>query len=354
MQRDAYASIVRYRNLHKTPLRILQMNGAVFHENVSSSFFRGYHARRIALMTHTAGQDPRLPRLSKDIIVTNYETLRRIHQPHFMYRLLPLHCADAETFAAMQSICASPGSPFTLEDRVDAQSLNFRMSKMCAGRDKVCDFFKEYTSPEELNAPTATRELPVTSVMFQGLLVHRGVASLTTPEGKSKGTAESPSSLSSTLASGSNGGTPAAPAAAAVAHSGPHDPHKAESCTADASADAVKHVTRPTVAFVTTHNTLNEKVLLNRHLMTSFFESPVCIPFYAGAPIALSVRFMQNRMHFMAVKSICAAKMDTVEGVRLRAHLLNMASKYNFYVYEKVGEGEYAYATAAGAAGVGQ
>ncbi|KAG5506450.1 hypothetical protein JKF63_05953 [Porcisia hertigi] len=337
MQRDSYAAIVRHRNRRKIPVRVLQLNGAVFRENLIEEFFTGYRNRRLALMTHTPGQDSRLPRLPKDIIIPDYKTFLQIHQPHFMYRLLPLLSSDVEAFAAMQAICASPGSPFVIEDRLESQLLNYRFSKLCAGRDKICEFFKDYTTPEELRMPTATRNLPIQGVCFQGLMVHEGRAAV---------------KQNTTISHRAATSSPTTPSGSVVGPS-------ATACPARDGTLLVKNATgglnsengtSPTrrvssiAALITTHDVLNESAITQRALMAKFFDSDVYNQFGTGTVVSTKVRSMDERMHFMAVKRICVGRKGTVENMRGRAHLLKLAEKHSLHVYEKVSEGEYAYA----------
>ncbi|CBZ14581.1 conserved hypothetical protein [Leishmania braziliensis MHOM/BR/75/M2904] len=344
MQRDAYAAIVRYRNRRKTPVRVLQMNGAVFHENLMEDFFIGYRNRRLALMTHTPGQDPRLPRLPKDIIVPNYKTFLRIHQPHFMYRLLPLLSSDVEAFAAMQAICASPGSPFTIEDRLESQLLNYRLSKMCAGRDRICEFFKDYTSPEELRMPTATRALPIVGTFFQGLMVHDGLVAATpqTTLFRPPTTEEAAEVPSSTSTGDSKGESSAA--AASVGDGGFVVESSNGSLDSTKRTSHKKRANASIAALLTTHDILSEAAITQRSLMAKFLESDLYNQFGSPSVIAAKVRSVDERMHFMAVKRVCAGRTSTAENMRVRVRLLELARKQNLHVYEKVDEGEYAYA----------
>ncbi|GET88145.1 hypothetical protein, conserved [Leishmania tarentolae] len=329
MQRDSYATITRYPNRRKFPVRVLQMNGAVYHENLVEDFFIGYRNRRLALMTHTPGQDPRLPRLPKDIIVPDYKTFLKIHQPHFMYRLLPLLSSDVEAFAAMQAICASPGSPFTIDDRLESQLLNYRLSKLCAGRDKICEFFKDYTTPEELRMPAATRALPIQGILFQGLMMHNGCVL------ESSHTRGLPSAASTEAAAT----VPINDGAVAVRGA-------TRRLDGDVQTSYKKRSTASIAALLTTHDTLSETVITQRSLMTEFFESELYNQFGTASVTATKVRSADERMHFMAVKRICVGRASTAESVRTRAHLLQLARQKNLHVYEKINEGEYAYATA--------
>ncbi|CBZ26653.1 conserved hypothetical protein [Leishmania mexicana MHOM/GT/2001/U1103] len=346
MLRDSYATIVRYPNRRKIPVRVLQMNGTVFHENLIEDFFIGYRNRRLALMTHTPGQDPRLPRLPKDIIVPNYKTFLQIHQPHFMYRLLPLLSSDVEAFAAMQAICSSPGSPFTIEDRLESQLLNYRLSKLCAGRDKICEFFKDYTTQEELRMPTATRALPIQGIFFQGLMLHDGCVA-TTPHtrGLTPGATAEAAAASLSTRTGDSGRKPSAATRliddGAVVGGGTNG-----GLDGDMQTSYKKRVKASIAALLTTHDVLSETIITQRALMAKFFESDLYNQFGTASAVALKVRSVDERMHFMAVKRLCVRRTNTAEDVRIRAHLLGLARKHNLHVYERISEGEYAYAAA--------
>ncbi|KPA75310.1 putative mitochondrial hypothetical protein [Leptomonas pyrrhocoris] len=300
MQRDAYAALVKFPKARKVPLRVMQLNGKVFHENVLARTFLGYKLRRLALMTYTAGQDPRLPRLPRDIIVPTFASLLKIHQPHFMYRLLPLLSADVETFAAMQSICSSSGSPFSLQDRVDASVLNFRLLNMCCHRDKICDFFKEGTAPSELLMPTATRRLPITGVLFQGILFRE----------KMPLTGALPPDCVSTPSS---------------------------------SPSLQQRLRGKGAVFITAHEYCTEAAIHQRVLMTQFFRSSLYVEAVGGVPMVNLIHSTTHQWHVMAVRRRIGGGMNGLNEQQWRTRLVRLAQKENLLLYEKVDEGVYEY-----------
>ncbi|KPI86712.1 hypothetical protein ABL78_4228 [Leptomonas seymouri] len=299
MQRDAYAALIKYPNTRKVPVRIMQLNGKVFHENLLASAFVGYQKRRLALMTYTAGQDPRLPRLPRDIIVPTYASLLKIHQPHFMYRLLPLLSADVETFAAMQSICSSQGSPFTIQDRVDATVLNLRLSNLCYGRDRICDFLKDHTTPSELLMPTATRRLPISAILFQGILFRENISLSGAP---TSGSLDAPSPPSPMPTRSGNG-----------------------------------------AVLITTHDNCTESVIQQRALMTRLFLSPLYAELVGCSFLANMIHSTQRKWHVLAIRRRIGEGWNASVDQRMRTHLAQLARKENLVLYEKVDEGVYDY-----------
>lgn len=292
MQRDAYASLIKFPKTRKIPTRIMQMNGRVFHENLMRFFFKGYEARRLTLMTHMAGQDPALPRLPHDIIVPTFDAFLKIHQPHFMYKLVPLLTADVETFAAMQAVCTSPGSPFALQDRIDTSILNFRLSNLCAQRDRICEFFKDDTEASELLMPTSTRRLPLLSVGFQGILLREKIRLAAADAPEVPGSAPRP-------ATGA--------------------------------------------ALLTTHPVCNEAVIHKRALMTRFFRSSLYMDSVGGTPLSRLIHSAPHQWHVMAIKRRVGGGGNTSAEQRMRAHLVQAARQEDLLLYEKVDEGVYQY-----------
>ncbi|ESS70187.1 hypothetical protein TcG_07231 [Trypanosoma cruzi] len=238
MQRDVYASLIKKRHKHMIPLLIHQVSGDVTRENVFDEVFSGYKLRRIVLMTHMAATSSLSSRLPRDVIVTDFEKLKAIHQPHFHYKLLPLLCTDIEAFAAMQGICASANSPFTIEDRRDPQGLTHRLANGCADRQAVCEFFAEHISPEERDVPVFSRKLPISAVVFDGLLLSK----------------------------------------------------------------KANDVGARVAALLTVHETATGKTITERALMRDFFSSQLYTKMCGNSDVGQAVRLAHQRLHFMAVK----------------------------------------------------
>ncbi|RNF26684.1 uncharacterized protein Tco025E_01082 [Trypanosoma conorhini] len=238
MQRDVYASLIKKRHKQMIPLLIHQVSGDVTRENIFDEVFSGYKLRRIVLMTHMSASPPSSPRLPRDVIVSDFAQLKAIHQPHFHYKLLPLLCTDVEALAAMQGICASANSPFTIEDRRDPQGLTHRLSNGCAERQAVCDFFAEHIAPPERDVPVFSRKLPIAAVTFDGVLL-----------------------------------------------------------TKKATAAMGK-----VAALLTVQEAATEKVITERALMRDFFNSPLYTKLGGNSDLAQAVRLARQQLHFLAVK----------------------------------------------------
>ncbi|KAH9601215.1 hypothetical protein LSM04_007721 [Trypanosoma melophagium] len=274
MQRDVYASLIKKRHKQMIPLLIHQVSGDITRENIFDEVFVGYKLRRIALMTHMAATSPTLPRLPRDIIVTDFDKLKSIHQPHFHYKLLPLLCTDFEAFAALQGICASPNSPFTIEDRRDPQGLTHRLVNGCSERQALCDFFAEHIPVSEREVPVYSRKLPIAAVMFDGVLITRKNADVN---------------------SNSGGGGRAA-------------------------------------ALLTVHEAATEKSITERAIMRDFFVDPLYTKLSGNTEIAQAVRLARNSSHFMAVKR----QVGNDDGSR--RSLLRLATAKKLFLFEKMGD----------------
>lgn len=215
MQRDAYAALVKKKNKKKIPLRILQMSGDIFKEWIFDEVFIGYRNRRLVLVTHMAGTDPRCgPRLAQDILIPDFAKLQKIHQPHFVYKLIPMMCSNIESFALMQAVCHSPGSPFVIEDRWDTHGLTMRFAIVSAHRELVKS---ELLQCRLLSAAQMANirlgNFPITGVEFDAALVKRGrvslpnTASTTSSNNNCRSTAASSSDIPTDSGVGDGGGS---------------------------------------------------------------------------------------------------------------------------------------------------
>lgn len=324
MQRDAYAALIKKRHVRMIPARITQMSGEVFHERLYTDVFTGYRHRRLVLMTNIAAQDPMLPRLQHDIIVPSFDMLARIHQPHFRYKLLPLLCADVETFAVLQAICASRGSPFCIEDRRDYQPLTYKFLMGCYGREAICDFFKEHHTAADLLEPPSSRRLPINGVVFDGVLVRRA----TTRESNGAVAAQKPAITTTTNTS-----------AAATAAAAEGEQARSAAVRGGTPPSSTGEATPSMAAFVTTHDTLSIASVDQRDCMNRFFHSSVYATLSGNTELRSEVNRTARRLHVMAIKRIISGS-----DYATRQRLLHAAQEKQILVYEKVAEGVYRYA----------
>jgi hypothetical protein len=171
MQRDVYAAMIKKKTKSFIPINIMQLSGEITHEQIFDEVFDGHRLRRLVLSTNMCNVDPSAgPKLPRDIVVTSFNMLARIHKPHFQYKLLPLLCSGVTAFAALQGICGSPGSPFQIENRRDPLSLKYSVNGP-AHRDQIVDFFFDQYTEEEKKLPNSSKKLLLTTVDFDGVMI---------------------------------------------------------------------------------------------------------------------------------------------------------------------------------------
>eukprot|EP00758_Cryptobia_borreli_P002970 Tbor_TRINITY_DN3428_c0_g1::TRINITY_DN3428_c0_g1_i1::g.3743::m.3743 len=175
MQRDTFAILVKKKGLPTIPINILQLSGEITHEHIFHEVFDGYKARRIALMTNMSGVDPsRGPLLPRDIIINSFEKLSKVHMPHLQYKLLPLLCTDMVTFSCLQGICASPRSPFRIENRREPRPIKAGWANPKSPlRDYIWGYYEQKMTSESKSLPREMRgKLPCgNSLDWDGLLI---------------------------------------------------------------------------------------------------------------------------------------------------------------------------------------
>ena len=173
MQRDVYAAMIKKKTKTFIPIDILQMSGEVTREQIFDEVFDGHRLRRLVLSTNMRNVDlAQGPKLPRDIVVTSFGQLARVHKPHYQYKLLPLMCSGFPAFAALQGICGSPGSPFQIEHRRDPLPVKFGFAGP-AHRDQLADLFFDQFSEEEKKLPNSAKRPPVTGIQYDGVLISK-------------------------------------------------------------------------------------------------------------------------------------------------------------------------------------
>lgn len=363
MQRDAYGALVKKKHKKKIPMRILQVSGEVFKEWIFDEVFIGYRNRRLVLTTHMAGTDPRAgPRLPHDILVPDFAKLQRIHQPHFMYKLVPMMCSNIESFALLQAICNSKNSPFTIEDRCDTHGLTMRFA--------IVSTHRELVKSELLQCPVLSAaqivniklgNFPIPGVEFDGALVKRGRV----PASSTGDTSSSSSSSNSASEAGGGDGIKPVLSSAATKNGkkGVISPSLAglsglsatsaafSSCTsslsststspngssssAAASASSSSSGYVSSAALCTRVDYLTDADLNKRIIMDHFFRSGTYWKLGSNGYLFQLVRETRERLHIVGVTN------PIIQG---RSDLLARARQHQIHIYEKVGENLYAYA----------
>lgn len=334
MQRDAYAALVKKKHKKKIPMRILQVNGQIFNELIFDEVFIGYRNRRLVLTTHMAGTDPRKgPRLPHDILIQDFGKLQRYHQPHFVYKLVPLMCSNVESFSVLQAVCSSPGSPFRVEDRYDTHGLTMRFALVSAHREMVKS---ELLQCPLLSAAQMTNirlgNFPIPGVEFDAALVRRGRVALANAMEATTSTTSTDSNNTSGhnngTSGGSNGASPSGKSDVAV--SGPAASVDYPSSVSLATSGFVS-----SAALITRVDYLTDIELNKRLIMNYYFQSGTYWKLGSNSTLFQLVRDTRERHHILGVTN------PIVQG---RSDLLARARQHRLHIYEKVGEDLYQYA----------
>lgn len=322
MQRDAYAALVKKKHKLKIPLRILQLNGEVFHELIFDEVFIGYRNRRLVLMTHMAGSDAkRGPLLPHDVLIADFAKLQQVHHPHFVYQLVPLKCSNLDTFTLLQAVCNSKQSPFSIDHRYDVHGLTTRFGLVSSHREHIkaellqCPFL---SATQLTNIRTGV--FPITGVEFDGALVYHGRRWGGSPTTATETTASLSSSVSS-LGSHSETSEPAVPSSS-----------PSSSPPAVASGDAVNFVSA--AALVTRVDYLSEAELLKRMIMNYYFKSGTYWRLGSNSVLFQLVRDARDKHHIMGVAHPI---------LQSRAELISRARAHQIHLYEKVNDDTYQY-----------
>lgn len=325
MQRDAYAALVKKRHKKKIPMRIRQITGEVFNELIFDEVFIGYRNRRLVLLTYMAGTNPRHgPRLKHDVIIPDFAKLQRVHQPHFVYQLVPLMCSNLETFKVLQAVCNSKGSPFCMEDRHDTYGLTMRFGIASAHREMIKAEMLQcpLLSAAQLSA-IRMGTFPINGVEFDGALVKRGKVF------SSNHSDEGGVSTTTTKAEGDGGPTTVRAGSDISPDSSPHG----SSLTTSKSSSSVGFVS--STALITRVDYLTEAEIQKRLIMMYFFHSGTYWRLGCNSTLFNLVRETRERLHIIGVSN------PVLQG---RSDLLGRARQAGLHIYEKVSEELYQYA----------
>eukprot|EP00796_Vickermania_ingenoplastis_P005725 gene5725-4086_t len=336
MQRDAYAALVKKKHKRKIPLRILQMSGEIFNELIFDEVFIGYRNRRLVLTTHMAGTDPRQgKRLPQDVLVQDFAKLQRLHQPHFVYKLVPMMCSNVETFSVLQGVCSSRGSPFAIEDRYDTHGLTTRFGIVSTHRSLV---MSELLQCPLLSAAQMANvrlgNFPIPGVEFDGALVKRGKI------GGGVANTGNPGHVAPTAGLAVPSPIPETPAPSGEAlvpgdapRLSPGLAGKPEGTSKPPVPSGVNFVSA--AALVTRVDYLTEGELTKRMIMNHYFHSATYWKLGSNGTLFQLVRDTRDKIHVLGVSN------PIIQG---RSDLLTRAKQHRIHVYEKVAEDVYQYA----------
>lgn len=60
-------------------------------------------------------------------VIPDFDTLLKMHKPNHIYRVLSRKARSIQSYVTMKEICAAPGSPFSMRDRVDPHNYKATM-----------------------------------------------------------------------------------------------------------------------------------------------------------------------------------------------------------------------------------
>lgn len=347
MQRDAYAALVKKKHKKKIPMRILQVNGEIFNELIFDEVFIGYRNRRLVLTTHMAGTDPRKgPRLPHDILIQDFAKLQRYHQPHFVYKLVPLMCSNVESFSVLQAVCSSPGSPFRIEDRYDTHGLTMRFALVSAHREMVKSELLQcplLSAAQMANIRLGT--FPIPGVEFDAALVRRGritLANAMDSLSASSSAATGPSNNGNPSSGGGGEPLPLNKTSGKSSASDPFGPSSPPGTGISLNVDCPSASAVPSnvgfvssAALITRVDYLTDIELNKRLIMNYYFHSGTYWKLGSNSTLFQMVRDTRERHHILGVTN------PIIQG---RTDLLARARQHRVHIYEKVGEDLYQYA----------
>lgn len=116
-------------------VRLRDMSGNVTPQKLHNRVFDAYEAKSLvfeaisleqqAVMRQCGGKIPHAHPVGNPILINSWADLVRIHKNTNLYQLLPRRARSNESYSVLQAICASNGSPFKMEHRVDPIDYKF-------------------------------------------------------------------------------------------------------------------------------------------------------------------------------------------------------------------------------------
>lgn len=116
-------------------IRLRDISGNITHQKLHNRVFDAYEAKQLvfeaisleqqAVMKQYGGKIPHLHPVGYPTLVNSWAELVNLHKDTNVYQLLPRRAKSNESYSVLQSICASRGSPFTMDHRVDPIDYKF-------------------------------------------------------------------------------------------------------------------------------------------------------------------------------------------------------------------------------------
>jgi len=148
-------------------LRMRDMMGQVYYSKLHARIFDAYDVKNLVLeclsenqqkvlIAHGGTTIPPQHPVGQPTVIENWQELEKYHKPTNLYQLQPRRARSNMAYQAIRSITACPGSPFSMDDRLDPVDYKLMF--------KPPDF--EYRNQFNMRNP----EKVGTSVQFDGLL----------------------------------------------------------------------------------------------------------------------------------------------------------------------------------------
>eukprot|EP00796_Vickermania_ingenoplastis_P005474 gene5474-3948_t len=116
-------------------IRLRDMSGNVIPQKLHNRVFDAYEAKSLvfeaisaeqqAVMKQHGGRIPPMHPVGYPTLVNSWSELVALHKDTNLYQLLPRRARSNESYSVLQAICASTGSPFKMEHRVDPIDYKF-------------------------------------------------------------------------------------------------------------------------------------------------------------------------------------------------------------------------------------
>lgn len=116
-------------------VRLRDMSGNVTPQKLHNRVFDAYEAKSLvfeaisleqqAVMRQYGGKIPAAHPVGNPTLINSWSDLVRIHKDSNLYQLLPRRARSNESYSVLHAICASNGSPFKMEHRVDPIDYKF-------------------------------------------------------------------------------------------------------------------------------------------------------------------------------------------------------------------------------------
>lgn len=116
-------------------VRLKDMSGNVTAQKLHNRVFDAYEAKSLVfesispqqqqVMREHGGKIPHLHPVGQPKLVNSWSELVAEHTDTHLYQLLPRRARSNESYSVLQAICASKGSPFTMDHRVDPIDYKF-------------------------------------------------------------------------------------------------------------------------------------------------------------------------------------------------------------------------------------